>query len=121
MAARKNKSDLNSVVNALVAQLQEIIEEQVAAQVSGGEARGRGGRKAKAVAGKGGGRRGPKAGFKAELKPCPICATPNKARRFSYLCEDHRDKESLAKFKGATRGKVIAKPAGRGRKAAARG
>ena len=131
-ARRKNKSDLNSVVSALVTELQQMVEAQVAQQLAG-DGRGKaakGEKKAKAAgakaatkaSGKTGGKRGPKAGFKAELKPCPVCGTPNKARRFSYLCESHRDSSSLAKFKGAGRGKVAAKAvkAGRGRKLAAR-
>lgn len=44
----------------------------------------------------------PRAGIPAELKPCPICGEPNKARRFSYLCENDRTPENLAKFRGAT-------------------
>ncbi len=45
-------------------------------------------------------RPGPRAGFKAALKPCPVCGTPNKARRFSYLCDEHRTEENKKKFKG---------------------
>lgn len=64
---------------------------------------------------------GPRAGFKAELKPCPVCGTANKARRFSYLCEDHRSGENLKKFKGAA--KTVAgktKKRGAGRRASAK-
>jgi hypothetical protein len=40
-------------------------------------------------------------GPKAALKPCPVCKVPNKARRFSYLCDKHRSADNLKKFKGA--------------------
>jgi hypothetical protein len=55
---------------------------------------------------------GSRAAYAAAAKPCPICGTPNKGRRFSYLCENHRSAENLAKFKGATRkaGAVAAPP-----------
>jgi predicted NAD/FAD-dependent oxidoreductase len=41
------------------------------------------------------------AGTTINTKPCPVCATPTKARRYSYLCEQHRTAENLAKYKGA--------------------
>lgn len=58
-------------------------------------------------------KRGPKAGGKAELKPCPVCGEKNKARRFSYLCEKHRSDENLKKFKGAAKPTAAAKAGGR--------
>jgi hypothetical protein len=57
----------------------------------------------------------PRSGLKAALKPCPICGKPNKARRFSYLCDEHRTNENQAKFK---RGAVPAKKAAAPRSAA---
>lgn len=61
------------------------------------------------------GRPGPRSGYKAELKPCPVCGTPNKARRFSYLCDKHRTDENLRKFKGAAKAGGKAAPAKKGR------
>ena len=46
-------------------------------------------------------------------KPCPVCGTPNKGRRYSYLCESHRTATNLAKFKGKA-GKVAAGTVKRG-------
>ena len=54
-------------------------------------------------------RRGPLAGTKAALKPCPVCGTPNKARRYSYLCDEHRTAANQKKFKGAAKAAVPAK------------
>ena len=67
-------------------------------------------------------KRGPRAGYKAEEKPCPVCGTMNKARRFSYLCENHRTDENRAKFKGYKGGPAApaaAKPAAAAKTAAA--
>ena len=61
-----------------------------------------------------------RASYAAALKPCPVCGTPNKARRFSYLCDSHRSPENLSKFKGAAKAGAakaaapVAKPAKRG-------
>jgi DNA repair exonuclease SbcCD ATPase subunit len=44
-------------------------------------------------------RRSPLAGLKAEPKPCPVCGKKNTARRFAYLCEDHRSDANVQKFK----------------------
>jgi hypothetical protein len=60
-------------------------------------------------------RPGPRSGYKAELKPCPVCGTPNKARRFSYLCDKHRNEENLRKYKGAAKGAPATAPAKKGR------
>jgi hypothetical protein len=57
---------------------------------------------------------GSRANYAAELKPCPVCGTPNKARRFSYLCENDRTAENLSKFKGAARKGAAAPAAKRG-------
>jgi hypothetical protein len=55
--------------------------------------------------------KGSKSRKAAELKACPVCGKMNKARRFSYLCEDHRNAENLAKFKGTAKTGVAAKAA----------
>jgi len=134
MAGRRTKSDISTVVTAFVSELEQLVESRIKTDFDARFAQFRdgilkGARSAKAALAQGSSKRGPKAGFKAELKPCPVCKTPNKARRFSYLCEDHRDKASLAKFKGAAKaasngkaakatGKAAAKATG---KAAAKG
>ena len=46
---------------------------------------------------------GSRSSYAAAAKPCPVCGTPNKSRRSSYLCESHATAENLAKFKGASR------------------
>ena len=46
------------------------------------------------------GRRGPRPGYVVQPKPCPVCGKPSKARRYSYLCDDHRTPETIAKFQG---------------------
>lgn len=43
--------------------------------------------------------RGPRPGYTVTPKPCPVCGTPNAARRFSFLCESHRSPEYLAAHK----------------------
>lgn len=45
--------------------------------------------------------RGPRPGYTVTPKPCPVCGTPNAARRFSFLCESHRSPEYLAAHKRA--------------------
>lgn len=45
--------------------------------------------------------RGPRPGYTVTPKPCPVCGTPNAARRFSFLCESHRSPEYLAAHKMA--------------------
>ena len=44
-------------------------------------------------------KRGPKAGTKAQSKPCPVTGVLNTHRRFSYLMPEVRTPENLAKFK----------------------
>lgn len=104
-------SDLQQLVQDFAAQLEAIVarraNESFAAKFDSVKAQILGGRVAPAAAAPSAGRvgrpRGSRASYAAELKPCPVCGTPNKARRFSYLCENHRNAENLAKFKGAAK------------------
>ena len=109
-------NELESLVQQFVSQLQGVISKQVEAEIAGrfdsfrnsifagGSVVAARGRPASVpVAAPAGKRRSPLAGREAELKPCPVCGTPNKARRFSYLCEEHRTNENLAKFRGAAK------------------
>jgi hypothetical protein len=43
--------------------------------------------------------RGPRPGYTVPPKPCPVCGTMNTARRFSFLCEQHRTPEYLTAHK----------------------
>ena len=105
-------SDLKALVEQFATQLEGIITRRaneafaakfdaVKAQMVGGSAT----KSAPAAAPKGrvGRPPGSRANYAAAEKPCPVCGTMNKGRRFSYLCEDHRSAENLAKFKGASR------------------
>jgi hypothetical protein len=47
--------------------------------------------------------KGSRASYAAQVKPCPVCGKENKARRYSYLCDEHRTEENLAKFKGGAK------------------
>ena len=114
---------LQTLVEHFVSQLQSQITRQIEAELAGridafkSQLLGRAApaRVAAAPAIKAPAKRGPRAGYKAEEKPCPICGTLNKARRFSYLCENHRTDENRSKFKGYKGGPVpapsAAKPA----------
>lgn len=97
------KTETRALIEKFVGDLQRVISAQVGAEVARQIDRF----KSRLVAGEThtrairvlGGRM--RASKPAELKPCPVCGTPNKARRYSYLCADHRTPENLAKFKGA--------------------
>jgi hypothetical protein len=110
-------NDLSGLVQQFVSQIQSHIIEQVEAEIAGkidafrasllggGSAQARPGAAVRTDARKFAASK--PAGFSAELKPCPICHTPNKARRFSYLCEKHRTSDNLAKFKGGAKSGAI--------------
>lgn len=114
-------SELQTLVSQFVSQLQQVISRDVQSEISGkfdafrasvfsGAAPtarragpGRPPKAAVAVVAAKGARRSPLAGREAEQKPCPICGKLNKARRFSYLCDDHRTPENREKFKGTAK------------------
>jgi hypothetical protein len=117
-------NDLKSLVEQFATQLESIVTRRaneafaakfdaVKAQLVGGSTPSR---TVKVAATAPKGRVGRPAGSRnlgpAAEKPCPVCGKMNKGRRFSYLCEDHRSKENLSKFKGAARkGAPAAAPA----------
>lgn len=101
------KSDIRSIVDRFTSELEDAVRQQVNDQFAArfDEFRGSllgGGRRAPSLTRlvRGGGAGG-RPGREAELKPCPVCGTLSKARRFSYLCPEHRTNENLAKFKGS--------------------
>ena len=112
-------SDLQSLVQEFAAQLEAIVtqraNEAFAAKFDSVKSQLLGGKAAAPTKGRVGRPRGSRASYAAELKPCPVCGKPNKARRFSYLCEDHRSAENLNKFKGAAKGPKPAVKRGPGR------
>jgi hypothetical protein len=126
--ARSN--DLQSLVQQFVSQLEGVLAKQLesdlaskfdafrASVLRGGAVAPSAPRSTTVVAAKGTRKRSPLAGREAELKPCPVCGKMTKARRFSYLCEEHRTPENQAKFKGAA--KTGAAPAAKPAAAAAK-
>ena len=112
--------ELRALVDRFASQLEEAVTSRVAAEFARRFEELRASVLAgatKAPATRGRRQPGPPPGTRAQPKPCPVCGEPNKARRFSYLCEAHRSAESLAKFKGGQPPAVKRRPAeGRGRK-----
>lgn len=133
-------SDLQALVEQFATQLEAIVTRRaneafaakfdvVKSQILGGSTASASAAAPVKVKGRVGRPPGSRASYAAAAKPCPVCGTPNKGRRFSYLCESHRTAENLAKFKGASRKAAPAAPAaapakrgpGRPPKAAKRG
>lgn len=108
-------NELESLVQQFVSQLSDVISKQVESEIAGKFDAFRNSifsgtslvapraAKTASVPVAAGKRRSPLAGREAEQKPCPVCGTLNKARRFSYLCETHRNNENLAKYRGAAK------------------
>ena len=100
-------SDLQMLVAQFAAQIESLVarraNEAFAAKFDAVKSQLIGGGSIAPTKGRVGRPPGSRASYAAALKPCPVCGTNNKARRFSYLCENHRTAENLAKFKGTAK------------------
>jgi hypothetical protein len=100
-------SDLAALVSSFASQLEAIVtrraNEEFAARFDGLKAQILSGSKTAPVLGlrRPGRPVGSKSRRPADSKPCPVCGTLTKARRYSYLCEDHRTPENITKFRGS--------------------